>query len=76
MSTIELHPLIDNLPNPEIIPKPGKVGGMIWIGKPFQILLMSGFISYRPFTQFGRSNTCPRRNQILFQKTKSLSTGG
>jgi hypothetical protein len=30
-----------SLPNPAIIPKPGKVKGMIWIVKHFQAFLMS-----------------------------------
>jgi hypothetical protein len=33
------------LPNPAIIPKPGKVAGMIWITKSFQILLESALIA-------------------------------
>jgi hypothetical protein len=33
------------LPNPAIIPKPGKVASMIWIVKHFQTLLMSALIA-------------------------------
>jgi hypothetical protein len=32
------------MPNPAIIPKSGKVAGMIWIVKHFQTLLMSALI--------------------------------
>ena len=35
----------DNLPNREIIPRPGKISGMIWIAKHFQTLLMSALIA-------------------------------
>jgi hypothetical protein len=35
----------DHLPNRAIIPKPGKVAGMIWIVKHFQNLLMSALIA-------------------------------
>ena len=34
-----------DLPNPVIIPKPGKVAVMIWIVKHFQTLLMSALIA-------------------------------
>jgi len=37
--------IADSLPNPTIIPKPGKVAGMIWIVKHFQTLLMSALIA-------------------------------
>jgi len=35
----------DYLPTPAIISEPGKVEGMIWIEKHFQILLMSALIA-------------------------------
>jgi hypothetical protein len=35
----------DIVPNPVIVPKPGKVAGMIWIVKHFQTLLMSAKIA-------------------------------
>jgi hypothetical protein len=35
----------DNLPNPAVIAKPGKVAGMIWIMKSFQVLVESALIA-------------------------------
>jgi hypothetical protein len=48
------------LPNPAIIPKPGKVAGMIWIVKHFQILLMSALIADLCYSDNLHLNLCEK----------------
>jgi hypothetical protein len=51
----------DYLPNPAIIPKPGKVAGMIWIAEPFQTLLMSALIAELTYCENRPFSETPRR---------------